>query len=95
MKLEQLERITRGTSSQDTINCIDGELCDPEKKDDEFDTDDTDTVDLTNALYLLERCIVMMEDVTIKNGRIQRIPEGMLELMEEASEFLDQWDLTE
>ena len=49
--------------------------------------------DLTEALDYMEQLLMMMESITVSHGKIQRIPKGMTDLMEEVSEFLDQWEI--
>ncbi len=68
--------------------CIDAEVCDAGQDDSELEED------LTDSLELLEQALVMFEDIVIKGGKIVRIPNGMMDLMEEVAEHLSQWDQT-
>lgn len=81
MKLEELEHRANPV--------LDAEVCDA-GADDEFEDDTAE--DLGSALDYLEQCLLMMEDIQIKRGRIVKIPDGMLDLMEEVFQFLDQFE---
>ena len=58
------------------------------------DTTDTDTSleeDLTEALDLLEQALLIMESIKVQQGVVTRLPKGMKDLLEDVSEFLDQF----
>lgn len=87
MTLDELEQ------AKNCGGVVDGEICTAVEDDDDEDfPEQSMEADLSDTLYYLEKCLLLMEAITIKQGRIQKIPEGMLETMEEASEWLDQWE---
>lgn len=67
---------------------VDGEVCDSEFEGDTADVEQ----DLQEALEFLDKILVMMEDIQVQGGKIKKIPRGMTKLMEDASEFLSQWE---
>ena len=77
MKLEQL--------GEEEVSCCLGEVID--------DDDDTGEMeqDLCESNDLLEQCLLMFEEITIKGDKIIKIPKGMIDLMEEVAEHLDQF----
>lgn len=81
MKLEELEHRANPV--------LDAEVCDM-GSDDEFEDDAAE--DLGVALDYLEQCLLMLENIHIKKGKIVKIPDGMLDLMEEVFQFLDQFE---
>jgi len=72
------------------VKIVDGEFCDA--GDDEDGDDATIEAGLQISLHYLEALLVMMEKITVHKGRVVKIPRGMTELMEEASEFLEKWE---
>ena len=67
---------------KEEIICCEGEVVDD---DGEMESD------LCEANDLLEQCLLMLEAIVIKGNRILRVPKGMMDLMEEVAEHLDQF----
>ena len=64
------------------------ECCDPE------DDENPITPALIDCLHHLDSCLKMMERVRIKGKKVTFVPKHMTDVMEEASEFLEEYELT-
>lgn len=84
MKLEQL-------CEEETMCCA-GEVLEEETSD-KSDSDDDGELedDLCESNNLLEQCLLMFEELTICKKKIIKVPKGMMDLMEEVAEHLDQF----
>ena len=66
------------------VTCCEGEV-----------TEETSELeeDLGEALDLLEQVLESMELICVKGGRVTRVPRGLFDLMQEVSEYLEQWGM--
>ena len=80
MNLEQL--------SEEETECCTGEVL--EEEPDDSDNGEMED-DLCESNSLLEQCLLMFEELTICRKKIIKVPKGMMDLMEEVAEHLDQF----
>lgn len=59
--------------------------------DEDDETGETES-DLMQALAHISELLGLMEKIVIKKGRVVRVPKGITEVMEEAADFIEQWN---